>query len=117
MEIYANTSAAQSNLNRPELPINPAQRTVRWNQRLICPSPIRSNQRRKGWFNRRGDQLWTNGGLYKSVPPGEEYPVDLDDYPEFNEGWMNEEGKRIDMAHRLIPKTPLRSALKRTSQA
>jgi hypothetical protein len=25
---------------------------------------------------------------------------------------MNEEGVRIDMAHRLIPKAPLRSALK-----
>ena len=27
---------------------------------------------------------------------------------------MNEEGVRIDMQHRLIPKPPLRSALKRT---
>ena len=26
---------------------------------------------------------------------------------------MNEEGVRIDMQHRLIPKAPLRSALKR----
>lgn len=26
---------------------------------------------------------------------------------------MNEEGVRIDMQHRLVPKAPLRSALKR----
>lgn len=37
-------------------------------------------------------------------------------YPEPNAGWMNEEGTRIDMAHRLVPKLPLRSALKRPRQ-
>lgn len=31
-----------------------AARTVRWNENLICPSPIGADQRRKGWFNRRG---------------------------------------------------------------
>ncbi|KAJ3791772.1 hypothetical protein GGU11DRAFT_661913, partial [Lentinula aff. detonsa] len=84
---------------------------VRWNEELICPSPIWPSQRRKGWFNRRGDQLWTNGGAFRS-PTGGGYPPDLDGYPEYGEGWMNEEGTRIDMAHRLIPKAPLRSALK-----
>ena len=61
------------------------------------------------------DQLWTNDGLY--VPPegGQEYPPDLDDYPELGTGWQNEEGIRIDMMHRLIPKVPLRPALKRGS--
>ncbi|KAK7443245.1 hypothetical protein VKT23_015842 [Stygiomarasmius scandens] len=108
--------AAASGNATTEVPINPARRAVRWNQRLVCPSPVRPDQRRKGWFNRRGDQLWTNAGSYKAAPLGEQYPVDLDDYPEFNEGWMNEEGVRIDMNHRLIPKPPLRSALKRTSQ-
>ena len=29
-------------------------RTVRWTENLVCPSPISSSQRRKGWFNRRG---------------------------------------------------------------
>lgn len=58
------------------------------------------------------DQLWTNEGAYKPPAPGDEYPPDLDDYPEFGQGWMNEEGVRIDMSHRLIPKVPLRSALK-----
>jgi hypothetical protein len=29
-------------------------RCVRWDENLICPSPILSSQRRKGWFNRRG---------------------------------------------------------------
>lgn len=29
-------------------------RTVRWNENLICPSPIFPHERRKGWFNRRG---------------------------------------------------------------
>ncbi|KAH9477355.1 hypothetical protein JR316_0009561 [Psilocybe cubensis] len=90
----------------------PALRSVRWNENLICPSPLFANQRRKGWFNRRGDQLWTNDGAYKAAAPGQEYPPDLDDYPEHGEGWMNEEGTRIDLGHRLIPKPPLRSALK-----
>ncbi|EKM76432.1 hypothetical protein AGABI1DRAFT_108758 [Agaricus bisporus var. burnettii JB137-S8] len=86
-------------------------RCVRWNDNLICPSPITPN-RRKGWYNRRGDQLWTNDGAFRSPQLGSEYPMDLDDYPEYGEGWMNEEGVRIDMAHRLVPKAPLRSALK-----
>ncbi|TFK39323.1 hypothetical protein BDQ12DRAFT_77161 [Crucibulum laeve] len=90
----------------------PLTRNVRWNDNLICPSPIFASQRRKGWFNRRGDQLWTNGGSYKPAAPGEEYPADLDEYPEYGHGWMNEEGVRIDMGHRLFPKAPLRSALK-----
>jgi hypothetical protein len=29
-------------------------RSVRWNENLICASPIWPSQRRKGWFNRRG---------------------------------------------------------------
>ena len=32
----------------------PPSRGVRWNENLICPSPILPSQRRKGWFNRRG---------------------------------------------------------------
>jgi hypothetical protein len=62
------------------------------------------------------DQLWTNKGDYRPAPPGQEYPLDLANYPEYGEGWMNEEGMRIDMQHRLIPKAPLRSALKRSRQ-
>ncbi len=45
-----------------------------------------------------------------------EYPLDLEDYPEHGEGWMNEHGVRIDMNHRLVPKVPLRSALKMRQQ-
>lgn len=60
------------------------------------------------------DQLWTNDGAYKAASAGQEYPPDLDEYPENNEGWMNEEGIRIDLGHRLIPKPPLRSALKQS---
>ncbi|KAK2459936.1 hypothetical protein APHAL10511_008065 [Amanita phalloides] len=92
----------------------PNPRTVRWDENLICPSPIPSSRRRDGWFNRRGDQLWTNDGLYMPAPAGQEYPPDLDDYPEYGEGWMNEKCVRIDMGHRLIPKTPLRPALKQS---
>ncbi|KIM85602.1 hypothetical protein PILCRDRAFT_776575 [Piloderma croceum F 1598] len=92
----------------------PPARCVRWNENLICPSPILACQRRKGWFNRRGDQLWTNDGAYKPPAQGQEYPPDLDCYPEYNLGWQNEEGVRIDMQHRLIPKQPLRSALKQS---
>jgi hypothetical protein len=102
-------------------------------ENLICPSPIPMNERRKGFYNRRGyvlskpfrfvvdlsshsDQLWTNKGDYKPSPPGQEYPLELSCYPDYGEGWMNEEGVRIDMQHRLIPKPPLRSALKRSRQ-
>ena len=104
---------------------------VRWDANLICPSPILPSQRRQGWYNRRGcvynvidnggvlmwmllyrDQLWTNTGAYKPPSPGSEYPPDLADYPRYGEGWMNEDGTRIDMEHHLIPKVPLRSALK-----
>ncbi|KAI0945765.1 hypothetical protein AcW1_001909 [Taiwanofungus camphoratus] len=89
------------------------RRCVRWTEDLICPSPIPRSERRRGWFNRRGDQLWTNDGRFKSPELGQEYPPDLACYPEPNTGWMNEEGVRIDMEHRLMPKAPLRSALKR----
>lgn len=90
---------------------------VRFNdENLICPSPIPMHERRRGWHNRRGDQLWTNKGDYKPAPPGQGYPPDLASYPDYGEGWMNEEGMRIDMQHRLIPKPPLRSALKRSRQ-
>ncbi|KAH9887330.1 hypothetical protein C8Q73DRAFT_657017 [Cubamyces lactineus] len=89
-----------------------AKRTVRWTEELVCPSPVPLENRRKGWFNRRGDQLWTNDGHFKMAEPGQEYPPDLAHYPEPSTGWMNEEGVRIDMQHRLVPKRPLRSALK-----
>ncbi|KAI9568020.1 hypothetical protein HD554DRAFT_1999734, partial [Boletus coccyginus] len=88
-------------------------RSVRWLEELVCPSPILPSQRRKGWFNRRGDQLWRNDGSYKPPAPGEDYPEELDDYPEPFEGWQNEDGVRIDVNRRLIPKAPPRPVLKR----
>ena len=60
------------------------------------------------------DQLCTNDGAYKPPAQSQEYPADLDSYPEYNVGWQNEDGVRIDMQHRLIPKQPLRSALKQS---
>ncbi|KAH0834714.1 hypothetical protein J3R83DRAFT_10262 [Lanmaoa asiatica] len=93
----------------------PPPRSVRWCEELVCPSPILPSQRRKGWFNRRGDQLWRNDGSYKPPAPGEDYPEDLDDYPEPSEGWQNEDGVRIDLNRRLIPKAAPRSVLKRTN--
>ncbi|KAJ7058199.1 hypothetical protein C8F01DRAFT_311377 [Mycena amicta] len=101
-----------SPIQTPPLPPMPPSRNVRWNENLVCPSPIFASQRRKGWFNRRGDQLWTNDGGYKPVAKGQEFPNELRDYPEFGAGWMNEDCVRIDMGHRLIPRMPLRSALK-----
>jgi len=100
---------------RPSLKVDlkvevPAQRSVRWKDGLVCDSPI---PRRKGWFNRKGDQLWTNNGIYRPAEPGQEYPEDLADYPDSSIGWMNEVGMMIDLQHRMIPKTPARSALKR----
>ncbi|KAF9788549.1 hypothetical protein BJ322DRAFT_1001268 [Thelephora terrestris] len=98
---------------RPPLKVEvpaPTRRSVRWKDGLVLDSPI---PRRKGWFNRKGDQLWTNDGLYKPAEPGQDYPEDLADYPDPTVGWMNEVGMIIDLQHRLIPKTPPRSALKR----
>ncbi|KAH8116053.1 hypothetical protein DFH11DRAFT_1256791 [Phellopilus nigrolimitatus] len=90
-------------------------RTVRFSERLICPSPVPLDRRRKGWFNKKGDQLWTNDGVFVPPDPGTEYPVDLNEYPDVGAGWMNEECIRIDMQHRLVPKAPLRPALKRSN--
>lgn len=59
------------------------------------------------------DQLWTNEGAFVRPKPCNEFPNDLKDYPEIGEGWMNENGVRIDMEHHLIPRVPLRSALKK----
>lgn len=59
--------------------------------------------------------MWTNDGDFVEAETGMDYPPDLDDYPDVGVGWMNEEGIRIDMQHRLIPKAPLRPALKRSS--
>lgn len=92
-----------------------ASRGVKWREGLVMPSPILTCNRRKGWYNRKGDQLWTNEGAYRPAMPQEEFPPDLDSYPDAGEGWMNEEGKRIDMKHRLVPKPPLRSVLKTNS--
>lgn len=61
------------------------------------------------------DQLWTNDGVFVAPDAGTEYPIELSEYPEVGIGWQNEEGIRIDMQHRLIPKLPLRPALKRGS--
>ncbi|OCH86013.1 hypothetical protein OBBRIDRAFT_762042 [Obba rivulosa] len=105
------TAQTQTVMDGPSVTIS--KRCVRWTEALVCPSPIPKDERRKGWFNCRGDQLWTNDGKYKSPEPGKEYPPDLAGYPDPSSGWMNEEGTRIDMQHRLIPKPPLRSALKR----
>ena len=47
--------------NPPPRPVEPSgrnpsplNRSVRWTENLINPSPVPSRQRRKGWFNRRG---------------------------------------------------------------
>lgn len=134
-------SAPTSNASSRPRMLSISTRNVRWDQNLVCPSPVPLEERRKGWFNRRGyvffhlhlhsallccyplpcllhlslssDQLWTNSGSYKPPLPGEEYPRDLHFYPEVGQGWMNEEGIKIDMQHRLIPKVPQKSALKR----
>ena len=53
--------------------------------------------------------------MYLPAEANADYPIDLNDYPEPGTGWMNEESIRIDMQHRLIPKAPLRPALKRTN--
>lgn len=91
--------------------LTPNARTVRFHDNPVLPDPP---LRRKGWFNRRGDQLWDNEGSYVPAPEREQYPADLQNYPEPGKGWMNEEGTVIDMGRRLIRKK-LRPVLKKTS--
>lgn len=38
---------------RPRL-MSISTRNVRWDHNLVCPSPVPLEERRKGWFNRRG---------------------------------------------------------------
>jgi hypothetical protein len=93
-------------------------RSVRWNdERLVCDTPLAHTPPPRGFWNRRGDRLWSNSGLYKAARPGCEYPPELAHYPDYGEGWMNEEGDCIDMNHRRVAKfcrPPPKSALKKT---
>jgi len=84
---------------------------VRFNDDPVVPPPIRV-ERRKGWWNKRGDQLWDNDGTYMPAHDDETYPSDLQDHPEPGTGWMNEEGMKIDMKLRIVRKKA-RPALKK----
>lgn len=44
-----------------------ARRCVRWNDNLVCPSPIPRSQRRKGWYNCRGSVVVTNPLPFKGT--------------------------------------------------
>ncbi|KAF8588201.1 hypothetical protein K439DRAFT_1336108 [Ramaria rubella] len=99
--------------SKPPSPITSSNtRSVRFRDNPVERSPA---PRRKGWFNRKGDQLWDNEGAYAPAPEHDQYPYDLQGYPEAGTGWMNEEGVQIDMKRRLVRKKPLRSALKKPS--
>ncbi|GJJ10697.1 hypothetical protein Clacol_004924 [Clathrus columnatus] len=89
--------------------LTPKTRSVRFHDNPVLPH---TSERRKGWFNRRGDELWDNEGSYVPAPEGDQYPADLQNYPEPGRGWMNEEGVVIDMKRRLIRKK-LRPVLKK----
>jgi hypothetical protein len=97
---------------KPPSPLSSNTRTVRFKDDPVLPSPP---ARRKGWWNRKGDELWDNDGSYALAPEHRQYPSDLRNYPEPGVGWMNEEGVQIDMKRRLVRKKPLRSALKKSS--
>lgn len=94
-------------------------RSVHWDDaRLVCDTPRAHTPPPRGFWNRRGDRLWSNNGMYKASRPGCEYPPQLAHYPDYGEGWMNEEGVCIDMNHRRVTKfcKPLpKSALKKTA--
>lgn len=44
---------SNSSSGRPRL-MSISTRNVRWDHNLVCPSPVPLEERRKGWFNRRG---------------------------------------------------------------
>ena len=104
---FSNRSASSSSSGR----------SVRWNdERLVCDTPLQHAPPPRGFWNRRGDRLWSNNGVYKAARPGCEYPPHLVHYPDYGEGWMNEEGVCIDMNHRRVAKfckPPPKSALKK----
>jgi len=97
----ANSSATDESGRSSSYGSSGSNRSVRWHEELVAPTPPPSKPRPKGWFNRRGDQLWCNDGRYKAAI--EEYPHYLRDYPDVGEGWMNEHGIRISMTHRRMP--------------
>jgi len=97
----ANSSATDDSGRSSSYGSAGSNRSVRWTEDLIAPTPPPSKPRPKGWFNRRGDQLWCNDGRYKAAI--QEYPHYLRDYPDVGEGWMNEHGIRISMTHRRMP--------------
>ncbi|KAG8818853.1 hypothetical protein FRC19_010279 [Serendipita sp. 401] len=97
----ANSSATDDSGRSSSYGSTGSGRSVRWHEDLVAPTPPPNRPRPKGWFNRRGDQLWCNDGRYKAAI--EEYPPYLREYPEVGDGWMNEYGVRITMTHRRVP--------------
>lgn len=97
----ANSSATDESGRSSSYGSTGSGRSVRWTEGLVAPTPEPSMPRPKGWFNKRGDQLWCNDGRYKAAV--HEYPRHLRDYPEVGEGWMNEHGVRISITHRRMP--------------
>ena len=93
-------------------------RSVHWDDaRLVSDTPRTRTPPPHGFWNRRGDRLWSNNGMYKAARPGCEYPPHLAHYPDYGMGWMNEEGACIDMNHRRVTrfcKPPPKGVLKKT---
>lgn len=48
------SSRRQSYISPPGIEAMCSNRTVRFTENLVCPSPILPSMRRKGWYNRRG---------------------------------------------------------------
>ena len=135
--VYSGTTPATSPFDRPHNTPSPtgslsstgsfssrsvssslSGRSVHWDdERLVSDTPLSHTPPPRGFWNRRGDRLWSNNGMYKTARPGCEYPPQLAHYPDYGEGWMNEEGICIDMNHRRVVKfckPPPKSALKKT---
>jgi len=102
----ANSSATDESGRSSSYGSNGSGRSVRWTEGLVAPTPEPSMPRPRGWFNRRGDQLWCNDGRFKAAV--QEYPRHLRDYPDVGEGWMNEHGVRISITHRRMPEQSAR---------
>ncbi|OBZ77262.1 hypothetical protein A0H81_02692 [Grifola frondosa] len=49
-----NSSAPSAPVTMDAALIVATKRCVRWTENLVCPSPVPPEERRKGWFNRRG---------------------------------------------------------------
>ncbi|KAL1686662.1 hypothetical protein GGG16DRAFT_128514 [Schizophyllum commune] len=85
----ASSAAATAASSKNPLPAPPEE--SRFVPSAVSPGSGRRHPRRKGYWNRRGDHL-THEGYLVYAPLGKQYPRELRDYPDGEEGYKDENG-------------------------